>query len=157
MIFYLIDFLHIYILSLYIPIIFICKITPVWAKQIQKTKEQTPCTIFSVVRDIKLGIKVYIFKFKSKVCKRSHLQKRWNLSKPKTCLTQTVFTIPSTYCLCNLNLCKPNTCLNFRSKFFSHKGVRLRQVLLYLKLPLISELPHFGELLIMILWPNGVI
>ena len=35
----------------------------------------------------------------------------WTLRKPKTCLSQTDFTIPSTKCLCNLNLCKPNTCL----------------------------------------------
>ena len=31
------------------------------------------------------------------------------LSKSKTCLNQTDFT----KCLCNLNLCKPNTCLNW--------------------------------------------
>jgi len=34
------------------------------------------------------------------------------LSKPKTWLNQTDFTVASTKCLCNLNLCKPNTCLN---------------------------------------------
>ena len=48
----------------------------------------------------------------------------WTLSKLKTCLIQTDFTIPYTKYLCNLNLCKPN-------KFFSPKGVRFRQVLLY--------------------------
>ena len=35
------------------------------------------------------------------------------LSKPKTCLSQTDFTVPSTKSLCNLNLCKPNYCLNW--------------------------------------------
>ena len=35
------------------------------------------------------------------------------LSKPKTCVIQTDFTVPSTKYLCNLNLCKPNTCLNW--------------------------------------------
>ncbi len=35
------------------------------------------------------------------------------LSKPKICLIQTDFTVPSTKCLCNLNLCKPNTFLNW--------------------------------------------
>ena len=35
-----------------------------------------------------------------------------NLCKPSTCLSQTDFTVPSTKCLCNLNLCKPKTCLN---------------------------------------------
>jgi hypothetical protein len=34
-------------------------------------------------------------------------------------------TVTSTKCLCNLNLCKPNTCLN---KIFSSKGVRFSQV-----------------------------
>ena len=34
------------------------------------------------------------------------------LSKPKSCLNQTDFTVPYTKCLCNLNLCKPNTGLN---------------------------------------------
>ena len=35
------------------------------------------------------------------------------LSKLKTCLSQTDFTVPSTECLYNLNLCKPSTCLNW--------------------------------------------
>ena len=35
----------------------------------------------------------------------------WTLSKAKTCLNHTDFTVPSTKCLCNLNLCKKNTCL----------------------------------------------
>ena len=34
------------------------------------------------------------------------------LSKPKIRLSQTDFTVPSTKCLFNLNLCKPNTCFN---------------------------------------------
>jgi hypothetical protein len=37
----------------------------------------------------------------------------YNLSQEKTWLNQTDFTVPSTKCLCNLNLCKPNTCLNW--------------------------------------------
>ena len=32
-----------------------------------------------------------------------------NLSKSKTFLNQTDITVPYTKCLCNLNLCKPNT------------------------------------------------
>jgi len=55
------------------------------------------------------------------------------LSKPKTYLSQTHFTDPSTKCLCNLNLSKLN-------KFVSPKGVRFRQVLLYLKWQLIFSL-----------------
>ena len=35
------------------------------------------------------------------------------LNKPKTCLNQTDLTVQSTQCLCNLNLCKPNSCLNW--------------------------------------------
>ena len=35
------------------------------------------------------------------------------LRTPNTYLNQTGFTVPSTKCLCNLNLCKPNTCLNW--------------------------------------------
>ena len=45
-------------------------------------------------------------------------------TKPKTCLNQTDFTVPSTKCLYNSNLCKLN-------KFFSPKLVRFRQVVLY--------------------------
>jgi hypothetical protein len=71
------------------------------------------------------------------ICGIPFLKLQWNLSKPKTCpsqtdftilsqtdftilsqtdftiLSQTDFTIPSTKCLCILNLCKPNTCLNW--------------------------------------------
>ena len=46
------------------------------------------------------------------------------LSKLKTCLNQTDFTVLSNKYLCTLNLSKLN-------KFFSSKGVRFRQVLLY--------------------------
>ena len=46
------------------------------------------------------------------------------LIKQKTCLNQTHFTVPSNKCLCNLNLPKLN-------KFFSPKGIWIRQVLLY--------------------------
>ena len=35
------------------------------------------------------------------------------LSKQKACLTQTDFTVSSTKCLCNLNLCKPITFLKW--------------------------------------------
>ena len=38
------------------------------------------------------------------------------LSKPKTCL-QTNFTVSFTKCLCNFNLCKPNTCLNWTNSW----------------------------------------
>ena len=37
------------------------------------------------------------------------------LSKHKTCLNQTEFIVPTTKCICNLNLCKPNTCLSLRN------------------------------------------
>ena len=40
------------------------------------------------------------------------------LSKLKTCLIQTDFTDLSTKCLCNLNLCKPNSCLNRTNSSF---------------------------------------
>lgn len=35
------------------------------------------------------------------------------LSKSDTCRIQTDFTVTSTKCLCNLNLCKANTCINW--------------------------------------------
>ena len=50
------------------------------------------------------------------------------LSKPKTCLNQTDFTVTSTKCLCNLNLRKSSTCLNWK-KFSVPKGFGFRQVL----------------------------
>jgi hypothetical protein len=31
----------------------------------------------------------------------------------KTCINKTYFTVPYTKYLCNFNLCKPNTCLNW--------------------------------------------
>ena len=39
-------------------------------------------------------------------------------------VNQTDFTVPSTKCLCNLNLCKPNTCLNWTNSSVS-KGFGL--------------------------------
>ena len=47
------------------------------------------------------------------------------LSKLKTCLNQTDFTVPSAKCLYNFTLCKLN-------QLFSPKGVQFRQVLLYM-------------------------
>ena len=54
---------------------------------------------------------------------------QWNclnrtLSKHKTCLNQTECIVPSTKCICNLNLCKPNTCLRLRNSSVS-KGFGL--------------------------------
>ena len=46
------------------------------------------------------------------------------LSKPKTCIIQTDFTVPSFKCLCNLNLSKPSTFLNWK-KYSVPKGFGL--------------------------------
>ena len=69
---------------------------------------------------------------KQKTCLNQTLSKQktclsQTLSKQKACLTQTDFTVSSTKCLCNLNLY-----LSKMNKFFSPKGVRFRQVLLYM-------------------------
>ena len=55
---------------------------------------------------ISVYIMHYVIMLYSEICLNR------TLSKPKTCLNQTDCTIPSTKSLCNLNLCKPNTCLN---------------------------------------------
>ena len=58
------------------------------------------------------------------------------LSKPKTCLIQTDFTVSSTKYLCHLNLCKSNTCLN-RTNSSVPKGFSLDRfycIILNLKL-----------------------
>ena len=56
------------------------------------------------------------------VLKYSETCLNWTLSKSKTCLKHTYFTVPSATCICNLNLCKPNTCL-----YWTH-GVRFRRL-----------------------------
>jgi len=55
----------------------------------------------------------------------------WTLSKLKTCLSQTDFTVPSTKCLCNLNMRKPNNCLNWTNSSVP-KGYGLDRFLLYM-------------------------
>ena len=48
----------------------------------------------------------------------------------------TDITVPSTKCQCNLNLCKPNTCLNWTNSSVQ-KEFCLRQVLLYIVISLV--------------------
>jgi hypothetical protein len=65
------------------------------------------------------------------------------LSKPKTCLSQTDFIVPSTKSLCNLNLCKPKPCLNWTNS--SVQGVRIRQVLLYITVMTMTSPKQIGK------------
>jgi len=65
------------------------------------------------------------------------------LSKLKTCLNKTDLTVPSTKCLCNMNLCKPNTRLNWIN-YLVPKGFCLDRF--YCTTKVVSSNPTHGEL-----------
>ena len=75
----------------------------------------------SVILDSYIHVLSYLFTTVSTIfwysmCTSSSYSETWlhrTPSKLKTCLIQTDFTVTSTKCLCNFNLCKPNTCLNW--------------------------------------------
>ena len=90
-------------LSLHTFILFICLISGNLAIKRRFGTPQSSNEHFYLLVQIKFLNLFYIY---------SEIYLNRTFSKHKTCLIKTDFTVPSTKCLCNLNLCEPNTCLN---------------------------------------------